>query len=190
VGITVTPNLGLIKPDINELIQDGLPTFEGWPGQNSDNMDVIDKLFRNDTASFTPGFTAGGVAVTLGSTGFQEGKLLRVFGRICVGYLRISMGTTGFVPGAGTYRINAPSVAPHFATEFTTFFESLPIGKAILLDNDNVATSTIMTVHYDLATASIHFRGHTGLLWNPTSPITLAQGDRVSAYFMYPTTDA
>lgn len=190
MGITVTPNLGLIKPDIAELIQDGLPTFAGWPDQNADNMDAIDALFRNDTSSFAPGFSAGGMAVTLGSTGFQEGKLVRLFGRLCVGYLRISMGTTGFAPGAGTYRINAPSPAPHFATEFTTLFESVPIGKAILLDNDNVATSTVMTMHFDLGTAGIHFRSHLGALWNPTTPITLAQGDRVSGYFMYPTTDA
>jgi len=191
MGVEVTTNLQLIKPDLDESIKENLPTFPGWADQNADNMDKIDSLFRDDSNSsfYVPVWSAGGTPVVLGTGGFVSGKVIRFFPSIVVVNFRIFTGTAGFTPGAGTYRITLPTGYTHIANEFTTFFESAPLGRAILMDNDSVATSTNMSVHYDLSLGTIHFRGAAGVLWNPTSPITLAQSDRVSGFFMYPTED-
>lgn len=191
MGTTVTTNLALIKPDVDESIKENLPTFAGWAGQNADNMDKIDSLFRDDSNSafYTPVWTAGATPVVLGAGGSVAGKVIRIFPSMVIVHFKIFTGGAGFAPGAGSYRMTLPTGYTHIASEIATFFESPPIGKAILMDNDSVATSSIMTCHYDLSVGNIHFRGAAGGLWNPTSPITLAQNDRVSGFIMYPTED-
>lgn len=189
MGVSVTTNLQLIKPDLDESIKENLPTFPGWADQNADNMDQIDGLFRDDSnpAFYVPVWTAGATPVVLGAGGFVSGKVIRLFPSMVVVNFRIFTGGAGFVPGAGTYRISLPTGYTTIASEFTTFFESSPFGRSILMDNDNVATSSNMSVHYDLSLGTVHFRGAAGALWNPTSPITLAQNDRVSGFLIYPT---
>ncbi len=187
MGTTITTNLGLIKPDGSESIKEALPTFPGWAAQNEDNCDIIDSLFRNSGLTWTPAWTGSTGNPTLGSGGTIEGKYLRVFPRMVVGFFRIFTGGAGFAAGSGTYRISVPAT---IASELDTFNDSLPIGKAAILDNDTVANCSNMLVMYSTAVDLITFRPSSGGVWSATSPFTLAQNDRVSGYFMYPTSDA
>lgn len=187
MGFTVTPNLGLIKPDADESIKQNLPTFDGWAAQNAANCDKLDNLFRNDTHTYTLAWNGTSDPV-LGAGGLLEGKYIRVFPRMIFGYFRLFTGGAGFTVGSGTYRLSLPS-AVDMAPELKLYDQNFVIGRAILLDNDTVANCQNMLVVYNVATDSIFLRPSQGGSWNPTSPITIAQNDRISGYFMYPTDD-
>ena len=184
MGTTVTPNLGLIKPDQDESIKQALPTFAGWAAQNGANMDVIDGLFRASTSTWTP--TWGGTTTnpTLGTSGFVEGKFLRLWPRMVIAHFRIFTGTASFTAGAGTYTLTLPVAVP---PEFALFDTEVPIGKAIILDADTVANCSVMQVMYDIATGKAVMHSPGGNLFQPTNPITIAVNDRISGYMMYPT---
>ncbi len=186
MGTTVTTNLALIKPDDNESIKSStVPFFAGWAVQNGSNCDVIDGLFRDSNHTWTPVWTTDIASnPVLGAGGLLEGKYIRLFPRMVLGYFRIFTGGAGFTPGTGLYRLSIPVAVP---TEFATFSDSIPVGKAYLLDADAVATSTNLVVMYDVTNNVLFFRKHDGNAWRENTPITLAQNDRVSGYFMYPT---
>ncbi len=188
MGTTTTTNLSLIKPDVNESIKEVLPTFAGWAAQNAINMDKIDALFRNTNANYvpTPAWTATGSNPTLGSGGFVEGKALRLWPRLVIGHIRILTGGAGFATGSGTYGLNLPFAAP---AEFATLFDSAPVGKMVAYDADSVVNSTTMNIYLG-KTGSLYCRPPTGGSWTDTVPFTVAQNDRFSGYFMYPTADA
>ncbi len=184
MGTTVTTNLQLIKPDINEKIKEDLPTWPGWADQNADNCDTIDALFRDDTNTYAGTWTALSVNPTLGSGGFVETKYWRLFPRMVVGHFRIFTGTAGFAAGTGLYKISVPfAVDP----QLDGFNDSFVCGHAIMFDSDNVTTSQDMLVVYNVANDALYLRPSGGGSWNPTSPVTIAQSDRISGYFMYPT---
>ncbi len=183
MGTTVTTNLGLIKPDSSEKIKQDLPTYAGWADQNADNCDVLDALFRRSThTSWTPAWTAS-VNPVLGSGGFVEGKYIRLFPRMLIGFLRIEAGTAGFSAGSGAYSISAPvaidSAIAAFANEIT-------IGKAVFRDNGASSTTSAFQVVYSTSGGNIFFRQPSNDLWTAASPVALAQSDKISAYFMYP----
>jgi hypothetical protein len=187
MGTTVTTNLGLIKPDVDEKIQEDLPTFAGWAAQNEINCDKIDALFRHTDHSYVPTWTGSGGNPTLGAGGSVTGKYLRLFPAMVIGEFKINTGGAGFLAGSGTYSVSVPlAIAP----ELVTLNNSFPIGKAYLHDADSVANSTILTVMYSTSGNDMFFRPHTGAVWSNTAPFTLAQTDRVSGYFMYPTSVA
>lgn len=188
MGTTVTTNLGLIKPDTAESIKENLPTFPGWAAQNTINMDKIDALFRASTASYTLNWTADTLNPTLGAGGFAEGKFVRLYPRWVVGFFRLFAGGAGFAAGTGVYKFNLPTgVAAEFAT---TVDDAIPIGKCALLDADAALTSSNMLIVYTPPTNRFFMRPSAGGNFAPTVPITLAQNDRVSGYFMYATADA
>lgn len=182
MGTTVTPNLSLIKPDIDESIKATGP-FVGWAAQNTINMDIIDTLFRASTHTWTPTWTAASGGFTLGAGGFSEGKYLRIWPKMVIGHFRLFVGAAGFAPGTGLYKMTLP-IQPN--TEFTTFNQEVPIGKANLLDFDTVANCSLLIAMFDIATGQATLRSPGGNYFQPTNPITLAQNDRVSGYFMYP----
>ncbi len=184
MGTTVTTNLGLIKPDLDEKIREDLPTFPGWADQNADNCDVIDNLYRHTEHSWTPTWTTDIASnPVLGSGGSLEGKYLRLYPRMVIGFFRINAGGAGFSAGSGLYRLSVPV---NISSEFSAF-GAHSVGKAYLDDNDAVATSTNMVVLYDPTINLFTFRRHDGDFWRSTSPITLAQNDKVSGFFVYPT---
>lgn len=184
MGTTVTPNLGLIKPDGDEKIKEDLPTFPGWASQNEDNCDTIDSLFKATNTTYTVNWTGSGSNPVLGAGGFTEGKYIRLFPRMVVGHFRILTGGAGFTVGSGAYRLNLP-VAPD--ADLLTFDDSFPIGKAVLLDVDTIANNTNLVVMYQISSGLAILRPPAGNFWSPTDPITLAQNDRLSGYFIYPT---
>lgn len=186
MGITVTTNLGLIKPDINESIKEDLPTFDGWATQNGANMDVLDALFRATTHTWTPSWTAS-VNPTLGATGFVEGKYIRYFPRMVAGFFRIYTGGAGFAAGTGSYSLSVPVA---IASELDTFQNELVVGKAAFYDDSAVATSSAFTVMYSTAGDTLFLRQPANDVWSATSPVVPAQQDRLSGYFMYPTSAA
>lgn len=187
MGTTVTANLSLIKPDDDEQIKSG-GGFAGWAVQNGLNCDAIDGLFRHtNTHTWTPTWTADSVNPTLGAGGSTDGKYIRLFPRMVLAYFRIFTGGAGFATGTGLYRISLPVAVP---SEFATHNNALAIGKAYLHDDSAVATSSNMVVLYDIGSNLINFRKHDGNFWRDNTPFTLAQNDRVSGYFMYPTAAA
>lgn len=187
MGTTVSTNLGLIKPDADESIRANMPTFPGWAVQNGANQDIIDNLFRGNTGTYTPTWTASTTSPTLGTGGFVEGKWIRVFPRMVFVYFRIFTGTTGFTIGSGTYRISLPFAMDASLLTFESDF--LPIGKAAFLDASTPATCSAFLALYSQGVSTAIFRPSTGGIWNDTNPFAMAQGDRVSGYFMYPTSD-
>jgi hypothetical protein len=183
MGTTVTTNLSLIKPDSNEKIMEDLPTFNGWADQNADNCDAIDALFRNSTASSVPVWTAS-VNPVLGAGGLLETKIVRLYPRMVLGFFRIYTGGAGFTAGTGGYNLSVPvAIAP----ELATFVNELPVGKACFYDDSAAATSSAFTVMYSTVGGTFFFKQPNNDAWTAASPVALAQQDRVSGYFMYPT---
>ncbi|HEY0770950.1 MAG TPA: hypothetical protein VGD31_11520, partial [Sphingobacteriaceae bacterium] len=176
MGTTATTNLGLIKPDITEKIQEDLPTYDGWATQNGENCDTIDALFRHTNHTYVPVLTASTVNPTLGAGGFITGKYLRLFPRLVIGEFRIFMGGAGFNPGTGFYQVSLP--VPMDVDVDATLHNSFPVGKAYLHDDSAVASSTTLVVMYSQAFDTLFFRPTTGAVWNETAPFTLAQNDR------------
>ena len=191
IGITVTANLGLIKPDDSESIRANLPTFAGWAAQNGLNCDNIDRLFRATNHTYTPTWIASSVNPTLGAGGLIEGKYLRVFPRMVFGYFRIFCGGAGFATGTGAYNISLPPLATP-PVEFASLANSgeLPLGKCVFLDASAVATSSVFSVIYSKTASNLFMRDSNALTWSTTAGIVPAQNDRYSGYFMYPTSDA
>lgn len=187
MGTTTTSNLALIKPDVNESIKEDLPTFPGWADQNADNCDVIDGLFRASTHTYTPTWGASTTPPVLGSGGFIEGKWVRLFPRMVFGQIRLFAGGAGFSAGSGTYNLSLPVAIP---PEFATFFNAVVIGKAIVLDNDNVLNTNVMAAVYDIGASNMILKPPNGSSWTNAFPFTVAQNDRVSLQFSYPTAAA
>jgi hypothetical protein len=187
MGTTVTTNLGLIKPDTDEKIKEDLPTFDGWAAQNGVNMDAIDELFRDDTATYVLNWTADAVNPTLGAGGFAEGKFIRLWPRMVLVYFRLYAGTAGFNPGSGVFKFNLPTgVAP----DFSTVDDAIPIGKAVFHDNSAALTSSNFLVVYTPPTDRFFMRLSQGGNFSGAAPVTMANEDRVSGYCIYPTADA
>ncbi len=187
MGTTVTPNLALIKPDLDESIKEALPTFPGWAAQKGINMDKIDALFRHSTSTWVLNWTADGGNPTLGSGGFTEGKFVRLFPRLVLGFFRIQTGTTGFLTGTGVYRLNLPTAV---APEFDIVDDGIPIGKANFFDTSASATSDNFLCTYNPNSGNMYLTPPVGGAWSSTTPVVPAQGDRVAGFFMYPTADA
>jgi hypothetical protein len=186
MGTTVTTNLALIKPDTDESIKAVVsPPSAGWAVQNGLNADKIDSLFRHtSTHTWTPTWTADTANPTLGAGGFTDGKYIRLYPRLVIGYFRLFTGGAGFAAGTGLYGFTLP-VAP--AAELLTMSDSIVMGKGYIHDNDTVATSTASVLIFRITDNTLVFRGHAGDYWRNTTPMTLAQNDRASGYFVYPT---
>lgn len=184
MGTTVTTNLALIKPDTNESIKQNLPTFNGWAAQNAVNMDTIDGLFKatNTTGTLTWGATT--TPPTLGSGGFAEQKILRLWPRMVIIYYRIFAGGAGFAAGSGSYTLTLP-----FAVDpsFSAFSQTLPVGKMIFQDNSAALTSSVFSLIYSPTSALLFARPSEGGTWNNTTPVVPAQNDRFSGYAIIPT---
>ncbi|MFY3741628.1 MAG: hypothetical protein HMLIMOIP_002086 [Candidatus Nitrosomirales archaeon] len=184
MGTTVSTNLGLIKPDIDESIKEALPTFAGWPAQNSINMDKIDALFRASTGIYTVNLTADIANPTLGAGGFTEGKWVRLYPRMVIVFFRIYAGVAGFAAGNGDYRINLPfAVDP--VLDASDSGRGIPIGKCAFKDNSAVLTSSAFLVLYDAVNDVIIFELSQGDIFASSYPFST--DDRLSGYFMYPT---
>lgn len=183
MGTTVTPHLSLIKPDINESIQQNLPTFPGWASQNANNMNILDGLFKNTSSTFTLNWTADTVNPTPGSGAIIEGKFARLFPRLVLVYFRINAGTTGFAQGTGVYRLNLPVAA---AVDFTSVNDGIPVGKAVFYDSSASATTSAFGVCLNPGAGNVFLQCPTGGAWSATNPVVPAQGDRVSGWYMYP----
>lgn len=183
MGTTVTSNHGLIKPDQAEEIRKNLPTFPGWAEQNKLNCDKLDALFRATTHTWTPAWTASSNP-TLGAGGFIEGKYIRIYPRMVVGYFRIYTGGAGFATGSGGYRISVP--VP-IAAELAGFLQEVPIGRAGFYDDSAAATSSMFTVMYSISGGTMFMKLPLNDSWTDSNPVVLAQQDRLTGYFMYPT---
>lgn len=187
MGTTVTTNIGLIKPDLAEKIQEDLPTFAGWADQNADNCDTIDALFRDDSTTFTLTLTADSVNPTPGASALFEGKYVRLWPRLVIVFFRIYVGGAGFAAGTGDYKINLP-----FAMDATLIGADgnrlFPVGKCLFRDASSALTSSVFLLLYDPAATAIRFQLAQGDLLADTHPVS--QDDRLSGYFMYPTSAA
>lgn len=187
MGTTVTTNLGLIKPDVDEKIKEDLPIFDGWASQNSDNMDKIDSLFRASVHSYTPVWGSSGVAPVYGAGGTIEGKYIRLWPRMVVVFFRIFTGAAGFNPGTLLYNLTLPVAID---SEFTDFSNTVPVGKMTFFDSGTVLTSSAMPLLYSPSLDRIISRPSEGGTWSATVPVIPGQGDRYSGYFIYPTAAA
>lgn len=184
MGTTVTTNLGLIKPDLDEKIKEDLPTFDGWVAQNGNNMDEIDALFRASNTTYVLTWGATTTPPTLGAGGFTEGKFIRLWPRMVVVFFRIFTGGAGFAAGSGSYTLNLPvAVDP----EFADFSHTVPVGKMTFLDSGSAVSSSVMPLIYSPSSSLLFARPSEGGTWTNVLPVIPGQSDRYSGYFMYPT---
>lgn len=188
MGTTVTTNLGLIKPDVDESIREDLPTFPGWASQNEDNCDKIDSLFRKNGTTYTLNWTGSGSNPVLGAAGFTEGKFVRLFPRMVFVTFRIFTGGAGFTVGSGTYRINLPATLDPDLVAYGG--EALPLGRCMFQDSSAALTSSSFLMSYLASSNLVVARPSAGVVWTDTNPVVLGQNDRISGYLLYPTTDA
>lgn len=150
-------------------------------------MDKIDALFRATTATYTLNWTADTVNPTLGAGGSTEGKFIRLWPRMVIGFFRLNVGGAGALGGTGTYRFNLPTgIAP----EMTLTDDAVPIGKAVFLDTSAALTSSVFLACLKPSTNNMFLRPSAGGEWSSALPVALGQNDRISGYFMYPTADA
>lgn len=184
MGTTVTTNLGLIKPDTSDKIKADLPVFDGWAAQNTVNMNKVDDLFRDDATTYTLNFTASTSNPTLGAGGFTEGKYVRLWPRMVLALFRVYTGVAGFAAGTGNYRVNLP-FAMDATLDASDGGRGMPIGKTIFKDNSAVLTSSVFLSLYDPINDCIIFELSQGDIFSNTHP--LGTDDRLSGYFIYPT---
>lgn len=186
MGTTVSTNLSLIKPDINESIKQALPTFPGFASQNASNCNTIDALFRCSNGTYTPTLTCSSVNPTIGTGGFVEGKYIRLWPRMVFTYFRINFGTTGFAAGTGFYRMTIPFAfdATMKAVDNT---RPIPVGKCVYNDANSILLSSVLLVNYEGNNDVVTFVPTAGSLLNATA---IQASDQISGYFMYPTSDA
>jgi len=150
-------------------------------------MDKIDALFRATSATYTLNWTADTTNPTLGAGGFTEGKFIRLWPRMVIGFFRLNIGGAGALAGSGTYRFNLPTgVAP----EMTLTDDVFPIGKAFFLDSSAAVSSSVFLASFRPSTNNFFLRTPGGGGWSDTVPVALGQNDKLSGYFMYPTADA
>lgn len=188
MGTTVTTNLSLIKPDVDEKIQEDLPTFPGWATQNGANMDIVDGLFRKNTTGYGITLTATTVNPTLGSGGFATGSYLRLFPRMVIGFFRINLGGAGFATGTGDYRMNLPVAYDPVLKAADGGGRYQPVGKAIFRDASSVITSSVFQIVYNPIPDVMSFSLAQGDMFAHTFPP--AQNDCLSGWYMYPTAAA
>lgn len=174
----------MIKPDGDESIKEALPTFAGWAAQSTINCDKIDALFKATATTYTPTFAASGGGLTLGAGGSATAKYLRMFPGMVIGYFLLNMGGAGFAAGTGVYTLTLPLTVHANLLTFATW---VSVGKAIFQDNSAVLTSSVFEVMIDTAGLTLIFRSPDGAAWGNTLPVALAQNDKLSGYFMYPT---
>lgn len=187
MGTTTTTNLGLIKPDVDEKIMEDLPTYAGWADQNADNMDNVDRLFRFTNTTYVPVLTPGGGSFTLGASGTLTGKYMRVKPGLVYGHITGYMGGAGFSAGTGDYSITLPLAV---ASALALLSDTVPIGSGILYDDTSVLNSTRLGVYYFVSTGQIKCKTQAGAAFGATSPFTIAQQDRFTLNFLYPTSVA
>lgn len=177
----------MIKPDIEEKIQEDLPTYPGWAAQNEDNCDVIDNLFRRQNNTYVPVWTGSGGNPTIGAGGSIVGSYIRLHPGMVYAWIKLNMGGAGFATGGGTYRFTLPVAA---CAELNTFTANPCFGKAYFFDATAALTSTDMTVLYDGNIQRLFLRKQDGDTWTATSPVVPAQNDKMSLFFCYPTSVA
>jgi hypothetical protein len=188
MGTTLTTHLSLIMPDADEKIEEDLPTYAGWATQNANNMNTIDSLFRFTTATYTPTVTPiGGGTFAVGTGGSITGKYMRVGPAMIYGQVIINCGTTGFTAGTSDYRISVPLA---FASALTTLQDTVPVGKGVYYDQSAVATCMALTSFYHVSSGTFTLRTPAGAAVGATSPVTVAQQDRIGFNFLYPTSVA
>lgn len=163
MGTTLTPNLGLIKPDLLEQIK-----LENWPNQNTFNMDTIDAVHSVSVGTYTPIWSSSGTNPTLGATVIQ-GRFATLFGRLIVMWVNIQFGA-GFSPGSGTYRISLP--VP-LAADFELGGNLIALGRAVLQSN-SATTYQLMTPVISAGNLEFRLENGTAVSWNETSPITMS----------------
>lgn len=172
MGATSTPNLGLIKPDLQEVIK------ANWTTQHAQNMNSIDEALRIAWDTYTPVWASSGTQPVIGSGGSIIGNYCELGKNFISVWILLRVGGTGFSAGSGNYTLSLP-----FNVDKTLAFETC-FGVAHLHD-DNSALNTQAGVPVISNTGNDEIQIYTdssNFSWSPTAPFTLAQGDLVSVW--------
>lgn len=185
-----TPNLGLIKPDKTEPIPN-------WPGQYEQNADTLDKVFRfGNPIDFTPEFKASTSDPTLGTGGYIQGKLIRLWPWLCIVKMRMYAGTAGFAGGSGSWHFTIPEdVMARMATGLPSGWPSSTsgnscFGSALLFDNSSAQTTQTGRVQATTSGGQLRFfivteASASATTVTATSPFTWTNEDKVSLQAYY-----
>lgn len=181
MGTTTTPNLGLIKPDKDE-------PMLNWPTQLAANLDAIDPLGYVNYGRYTPLWTASTTNPTFGTDGNVEGRWIRIGPHLVIVNINLYTGTPGFLGGSGTYRLSLPFQLHSSFLSTGANGGGWPVGKAYFRDSGTTATSqTGVAQPFSTGPPSEIFinteNGDTA--WDPISPFTWANADRVQLQCAY-----
>ena len=130
-------------------------------------------------ATYVPTVTGSGSNPTIGSGGFQEGRYMQ-FGKLVVGWVRLTMGSAGFVNGSGAITVSLPVSAAVPTPPNPTF------GVAEIIDISPAGSYTTTLLYQSPTTIGLRAPGASNSFatWNG-APITIAATDQINFQFMY-----
>ena len=190
MGTTSTPNLGLIKPDQAE-------DMTNWPSQFDQNADTLDKIFRfGNPIDFTPEFRGSVSDPSLGTGGYVQGKLIRLWPWVCIIKIRMFAGTSGFNAGSGGWRFFIPEdIMARMASGLPSGWPSGTtgnscFGSAMLHDTSNASNSQTARVAASTLSSQLFFYLATegtaaGTSVTDAVPFAWASNDKLSLQAMY-----
>lgn len=192
--VNFTSNIGLAKPDNNEVAKNWTHTAKLC---EDNNLILVDKTDITLTA-YTPVIKAQTSDPNVGSLGGQFGEYQDIEGFI-MGRFTLSFSGTGISGGSGEYGISLPAVVDNSFHIVGTAFNATPgsfsvVGEGYLYDASNVGASgslaldvvTVSGVSYVRFLTELHtVPAKTSRLVRDGMPIAVADGDIINANFIY-----
>lgn len=185
---SITPNLGLIKPNTDEPIPNFFREVSTDNGQNAANLNALDAILHHLNGTYTPTWTAQTTNPTLGN-GSISGKYWRLWPNLVVAHVRLVFGSTTTV-GSGGYRFSLPFAihGSYPAPSDADLTSLIPCGKAVIDDVSSADTScTGVVVLGGSSHANIWSEQAGNSLVQHDNPVAWATGDEILFQAVYMT---
>lgn len=189
--VNFTTNIGLAKPDNNEVAENWVNAIQ----LTDDNNLIIEDKTDVNLLAYTPVLAAQTTAPSIGA-GQSRGEYCDVQGFV-FGNFVIEFTDPGVSAGSGEYGISLPFVADNSFHSVGTAFNAAPgqyscIGEGYMHDATAIATSgnlaldvvTVGGVSYARLITET-YSGKTSRIFTNGQPYTLATGDKWSGQFFY-----
>lgn len=185
MGFTTTANLGLIKPDVDELG----PEWSGPDDQFDTNKDTLTTHFQhpqNTVPSYSPNLTALTTNPTLGTGGVIEGWYYNIGHRLVFTWGYFQFGTSGTDAGSGRYEITLPFNVQSLHNTATNG-EGQCIGTGYAINVGAAGESRGMSLQLVAANRFCFFTPHGSLrVISSSSPWSWGAEDRVNWQAIFP----
>lgn len=193
MAITTTPNIGLVKFDESELVNNFINGFE-WYEDN--NLQIADKCDVNLTL-YVPTITAQTTPPNVGA-GARKGEYIDYQG-IVIGQFSFDFTDPGVAAGSGEYAISLPFTVDNSFHSVGTAFNAAPgpysvVGECYIYDSSALATSggcalDVVTVagtsYVRIITEVFTAPAKTSRFLTNAQPFTIATGDCINGNFIF-----